>query len=185
MQLDAVDVLVIGAGKLGQLVARVLATTQVQVQVVARHASQQQLLEKAGICWVPDVEPQHLGTFDFVVEATGSPDGLALARQAVRPKGTIILKSTYPANQAVPFDFSALVVDEIRLIGSRCGPYQKAIDWLVQGKIDPLPLISARFGLAQAQQAFAKASEPGVMKVLLEVTKNGCDPNTGCSPSLK
>ena len=137
-------ILVIGAGKLGQLVARVLATTQAEIQVVARHPAQQQLLEKAGIRWIQETDQQHLGTFDFVIEATGAPNGLALARKAVRPKGTIILKSTYRADQAVPFDFSALVVDEIRLIGSRCGPYQKAIDWLVQGKIDPLPLISAR-----------------------------------------
>jgi len=162
--------LVIGAGKLGQLAARVLTTTGATVLVIARHISQQQCLERAGIAWIRETELADLDAFDLVVEATGSPQGLTLARQAVRPRGTIILKSTYPPGKSIQFDFSSLVVDEIRLIGSRCGPYQKAIDWLAEGKIDPLPLIAARYSLAQAPQAFAKARESGVMKVLLDIS---------------
>ena len=101
----------------------------------------------------------------MVVEATGSPSGLALARRAVRPRGTIVLKSTYKGS--IEVDISALVVDEIRLVGSRCGPFPAALRLLEQRLVDPLPLIDARFPLQQGVEALRQAAEPGSLKVLI------------------
>jgi threonine dehydrogenase-like Zn-dependent dehydrogenase len=107
-----------------------------------------------------------LGSFDVVVEASGSPDGLGLARQALRPAGTLVLKSTYPG--AVAIDLAALVVDEITVVGSRCGPFPAALRLLEQGLIDPTPLIDARFALDDAEAALRHAAQPGVLKVLID-----------------
>ena len=117
-------VLVVGAGRLGQLIARMLRLSGCALAVVARHARQRALLEAAGIAWIAEDAVPERG-LDIVVEATGSPGGFALARRAVRPRGTIVLKSTYQG--LLPADFSALVVDEITLIGSRCGPFPAAL----------------------------------------------------------
>ena len=103
---------------------------------------------------------------DIVVEATGSPGGFALARRAVRPRGTIVLKSTYQG--LLQADFSSLVVDEITLIGSRCGPFPAALRLLQQGLVDPSPLVDACYPLADAVAALRRAAEPGVMKVLID-----------------
>jgi threonine dehydrogenase-like Zn-dependent dehydrogenase len=158
-------VLVVGAGRLGQLIARVLALTGCALAVVARHAQQRALLEAVGIPWiVEDAVPQR--ALDIVVEATGSPGGFALARHAVRPRGTVVLKSTYQG--LLRADFSALVVDEITLIGSRCGPFPAALRLLQQGLIDPSPLVDARYPLADAVAALHRAAAPGVMKVLID-----------------
>ncbi len=117
-------VLVIGAGRLGQLVAQVLLGTGCQLEVVARHTKQQELLAKRHI---QTISMQSLGLkkYDVVIEATGSPDGFSLARKSVRPRGAIILKSTYKGDLDV--NFSALVVDEVTIIGSRCGPFEPAL----------------------------------------------------------
>ena len=158
--------LLIGAGRLGQLVAQVLNTTVGGLQVVARYPTQQKLLAEHGMEWIDEsgIRP---GTFDVVVEAVGSPEGLALARKAVRPQGTIVLKSTYKGS--AQFNFSSLVVDEITLIGSRCGPFVPALSLLERKLVDPTPLVDARFPLHQALVALEKANEPGVLKVLLQV----------------
>ena len=163
--LAADKVLLIGAGRLGLLVAQVLQTTGCQLEVLARHPKQQELLAK----WhIPSISAQFLGSkkYDLVVEATGSPDGFSLARQSVRPRGTIILKSTYQGNLDV--NFSSIVVDEVTLIGSRCGPFEPALSLLALGKVDPEPLIEATYPLDQGLLAFEKAAQPGVLKVLLQ-----------------
>jgi 2-desacetyl-2-hydroxyethyl bacteriochlorophyllide A dehydrogenase len=158
-------VLLVGAGRLGQLIARVLKLSGCQLQAVARHPRQRQLLERAGIPWLDEKEvPER--AFDRVVEATGAPAGFVLARRALRPRGTLVLKSTYRGRMEV--DLSSLVVDEITLLGSRCGPFAPALRLLEQGLVDPLPLIDGRFALEEGEAALARAAEPGAMKVLLD-----------------
>lgn len=157
-------VLVVGAGRLGLLAAQTLALTGCVLQVVVRHECQRTLLAGWGIEAV--VEEEVLpAKADLVVEATGSAAGFALARRAVRPRGTMVLKSTYKGD--VQVNLSQVVVDEITLVGSRCGPFAPALHLLAQKKVDPLPMIRACYPLEQGVQAFALAAQPGVLKVLL------------------
>ena len=159
-------VLVIGAGRLGQLIAQTLALTGCDLQVAARHAHQQNILTTRGIRLTSETEIQP-GKWDVVVEATGSADGFNLGRRAVRPRGTMVLKSTYKGDMSV--NFSSIVVDEITLIGSRCGPFEPAVRLLEKCEVDPSVLVSARYKLSDAVEAFEKAAQPGVLKVLLEI----------------
>lgn len=159
------SVLVIGAGRLGQLIAQVLQTTGCQLSVVARHRNQSQLLHDRDIHTIAETElPQATAT--IAIDASGSPSGLAAAQQAIRPKGTIVVKSTYKGK--TEFDFSKIVVDEINLVGSRCGIFPPALELLEKQRIDPKPLIDARYHFHQAAQAFEHAQQPGTMKILLQ-----------------
>jgi threonine dehydrogenase-like Zn-dependent dehydrogenase len=158
-------VLVIGAGRLGQLVAQTLNLTGCELQVVTRHASQQRLLAMHSIATCQE-EAVPTNALDVVVEATGSPQGFALARRAVRSRGTIVMKSTYKGEMQI--NFSSIVVDEITLVGSRCGPFQPALNLLESGKVEPRPLITARYPLEEAERAIQHAGQPGALKVLLE-----------------
>ncbi|HSJ90200.1 MAG TPA: hypothetical protein VK909_23515, partial [Anaerolineales bacterium] len=99
-------------------------------------------------------------------EATGSPSGFALARRAIRPRGMMVLKSTYQGEMSV--NFSSIVVDEIQLVGSRCGPFEPALRLMESGQVDPTILIAEEFKLNEALKAFERAAEPGVLKVLIE-----------------
>jgi len=157
-------VLLVGAGRLGQLVAQVLALTGAHLRVVAKHDHQKALLEARGIASVAaeDVEARR---WDIVVEATGSPSGFDLAARALRPRGTLVLKSTYRGE--VTLALAPFVVDEITIVGSRCGPFAPALRLLERGEIDPLPLIAERFPLGRAVDAMEAAARPGMMKVLL------------------
>jgi len=157
-------VLIIGAGRLGQLIAQTLVLTGCDLQVVARYPKQQQLLQKQAIDWILESEiyAQH---YDLVVEATGSEAGLHTAINAVRPQGTIILKSTYKGETTV--NFSHIVVNEIQLIGSRCGSFMPALHLLAQQKVQPELLIDTQYRLQQGIEAFAAAQQKGMMKVLL------------------
>ncbi|HNB51970.1 MAG TPA: alcohol dehydrogenase catalytic domain-containing protein, partial [Anaerolineales bacterium] len=157
-------VLLVGAGRLGQLIAYTLKLTGCDLRVVTRHASQRNLLEGLGIvCIHPEeVSPRKM---DLVVEATGSPAGFELARKAVRPRGTMVLKSTYAGQ--LTMDVSAIVVDEINLMGSRCGPFAPALRLMEVGLVDPRPLINANYPLSEGIAAFACAEQGGVFKVLL------------------
>lgn len=158
-------VLLVGAGRLGQLIARVLMRTGCSLQVVARHPQQIALLHAQQIQVITAEEvPDH--RYDVVVEATGSPDGFEIARKAVRPRGTIVLKSTYHGRISV--DFSELVVQEITLAGSRCGPFAPALHLLENHSLDPRPIVARRYRLAQGIEAFATAGASGTLKVLLE-----------------
>jgi threonine dehydrogenase-like Zn-dependent dehydrogenase len=158
-------VLVIGAGRLGQLIAQTLALTGCDLRVVARHPHQQEILVERGISLIveEDVRPWR---WDIVVEATGSPSGFSLARQAIRPRGTLLMKSTYKGELSV--NFSSIVVDEVNIIGSRCGPFEPALRLMEKGEVDPSVLIAAEFKLGEARQAFERAAKPGVLKVLVE-----------------
>jgi threonine dehydrogenase-like Zn-dependent dehydrogenase len=158
-------VLLIGAGRLGQLIAQTLALTGCDLRVVARHARQQDLLKARSIKTITEQEIQSW-RWDIVVEATGSPDGFRLARRAIRPRGTMVLKSTYKGDMSV--NFSSIVVDEIHLIGSRCGPFEPALRLMEARQVDPTVLIGAEFKLAEALKAFEQAAETGMLKVLVE-----------------
>ena len=157
------NVLLVGPGKLGQLVARVLAMTPCALTVAARGArSRDRLPEGIRACGPEDVEP---GRYDVVVESTGNAEGFAVARRAVRPAGTLVLKSTHGLD--TPFDMTMAVVDEITVVGSRCGPFAPAIELLASGRVDPSPLLDETFGLDDAMKAIEVSQEPGVSKVLL------------------
>lgn len=105
--------------------------------------------------------------FDVVVEATGSPKGFAIASRAVRPRGTVVLKSTYKGHLKI--DVSTIVVDEITLVGSRCGPFDWALRLLQTGKVEPAVLIEQRYPLDDALAAYEHATQPGAFKVLLQI----------------
>ncbi len=158
-------VLVIGAGRLGQLIARTLALTGCDLQVVARYPLQRQLLQKHGICDV-DEDSVPKAAFDIVIEASGSASGFALARSAVRPRGTVVLKTTMKTPVSID---ASWVVDEIKLIGSRCGDFAPALRLLEMQLIQPEDLICASFSLTQMHAAFSKAAEKGVLKVLFDM----------------
>lgn len=157
--------LVVGAGRLGQLIAQTLALTGCDLRVVARHDYQRQILKDRGIVTVTEDEIG-VGEMDLVVDATGAPGGFALARRAVRPRGTLVVKSTYADDLTV--DFSSLVVDEVRVIGSRCGPFAPALRLLENDQVDPTPLIMGRYPLSEGLTALEHAAKPGVFKILLQ-----------------
>jgi threonine dehydrogenase-like Zn-dependent dehydrogenase len=158
-------VLLVGAGRLGQLIAQTLALTGCHLRVVARHVQQQELLKARGIGVIAeeDIQPWR---WDRVVEATGSPSGFSLARKAIRPRGTLVMKSTYRGEMSV--NFSSIVVDEINIIGSRCGPFEPALRLMESRQVDPTVLIADEFRLHDALSAFERAAESGVLKVLIE-----------------
>lgn len=165
-------VLVLGDGKMGQLAAQVLALTGCDLTMIGKHREKLALVERLGI---PTRSLNDIDSFsakrgsrvDVVVEGTGSAIGLELAMRLVRPRGTIILKSTV-ADKAT-LNLSPIVVDEIRIQGSRCGPFSPALRALSRGSIDVKSLISATYSLNDGLQAFEKAAENGVLKVLLKV----------------
>jgi threonine dehydrogenase-like Zn-dependent dehydrogenase len=159
-------VLLIGAGRLGQLIAQTLSLTGCDLRVIARHSHQQKLLTERGIRLIAEEEIQPW-RWDIVVEATGSSDGFDLARKAVRPRGTLVMKSTYKGEMTV--NFSSIVVDELTILGSRCGPFEPALRLLEKKEVDPTVLIAKQFKLSEAVKAFEEAAQPGMLKVLLEV----------------
>jgi threonine dehydrogenase-like Zn-dependent dehydrogenase len=157
-------VAVVGDGKLGQLVARTLALAGHRPTVVGRHPRKLSLLSRLGIATASGSElpaPEA----DVVVECTGNPDGLVLARSTVRPRGTIVLKSTYHGEARM--NLSGVVVDEVTLVGSRCGPFEPALALLAAGRLKVDDLVDQRFPLADGVAAFAAAGAPGVLKVLI------------------
>lgn len=161
---------VIGDGKLAQLIARVLHAAGPRVLMIGKHAEKLHLGRLAGIATASLASPAARGadSFSLTVEATGSPSGLALAQRITRPRGTLVLKSTF--HGAANVETWPIVVKELTVIGSRCGPFPRALKLLRAGRIDPRPLISRVFPLRNAVEAIRYAQEPGVMKVLLEPT---------------
>jgi threonine dehydrogenase-like Zn-dependent dehydrogenase len=132
---------------------------------VTRSPRSAQLLRSRGIATAAcdALEPRRA---DLVVECTGNPEGLEIARRLVRPRGTIVLKSTYHGRASL--DLAPFVVDEITLVGSRCGPFARALDVLQRGAVDPRPLVEARYPLGEALAAFEHAARPGALKVLVD-----------------
>jgi threonine dehydrogenase-like Zn-dependent dehydrogenase len=159
-------VVVIGDGKLGLLCAQVLALSGCRVLAVGKHQGKLNILAARGISTAL-VSAMPAIRADVVVECTGSPSGFDLARSVLRPRGTLVLKSTYAGS--VTLNMSGIVVDEITIIGSRCGPFAPALDLLARGAVDVRSLIHARFPLAEVVAAMEHAQRPEVLKVLLEM----------------
>jgi len=157
-------VVVVGDGKLGLLCAQVLALTGCDLTVVGRHPEKLGIVARQGIATaLDDVDVE--GGADVVVEATGHPGGYAAARRLVRPRGTIVLKSTYHASLEV--NLTEVVVDEITLVGSRCGPFAPALRLLERGLVQVTSLIQARYTFSKVLTAFEHAAQPGTLKVLV------------------
>lgn len=157
-------VAVLGDGKLGTLVAMVLAQSGAELTVIGRHRAKLDRVAKL-VSRTALADERIDGDFDVVVEATGSPSGLARAVALLRPRGTLVLKSTF--HGTTELDTAKLVIDEITLVGSRCGPFPPAIRALASKRIDPSPLVEASYPLADGVRALERAAEPGVAKVLL------------------
>ncbi len=160
-------VVVLGDGRLGNLCAQVLAGSCDRVLVIGKHPEKLALLRSLGIatCLLSELAKER--TADVVVDCTGSETGLPTALGLVRPRGTIVLKTTVAGTQQMPW--APIVIDEVTIIGSRCGPFDRALAALEAGRIDVLPLISKRFDLSRGVDALDAAKTPGVMKVLLDV----------------
>ena len=161
---------VLGDGKLAQLIARVLRTKIPRVVMCGKHGNKLALARRAGI----ETKRVHgdasdlkkiKEAFPLLVEATGSPTGLALAQRMTEPRGTLVLKSTF--HGAARVETWPIVVKELTVVGSRCGPFAKALALLRSGKVDPRPLITRTFPLAEAQKAIQFAQKQGVIKILL------------------
>jgi len=161
------SVTVVGSGRLGILVAQVLAATGCKLTVVGRNAMKLTLLEKRGIQTfsVDELTPRR--DRDVVVECSGSPSGLELAMRLVRPRGTIVLKSTH-AGPTGP-NLARVVVDEVRVIGSRCGPFAEALNALARQAVDVTSMITRTMPLEQALAAFDAVRRPETVKILLKV----------------
>jgi threonine dehydrogenase-like Zn-dependent dehydrogenase len=174
---------VLGDGKLGLLCAQVLALTGCDLTVVGHHQEKLDVLARRGIATALAEEAVEAGA-DLVVEATGRPEGYAAARRLLRPRGTVVLKST--CHGSVEADGSTerstersrrslakvltmAVVDEVTLVGSRCGPFAPALRLLEQRLVDVTPLIQARYPLSEALTAFEHAARPGTLKVLVDI----------------
>jgi threonine dehydrogenase-like Zn-dependent dehydrogenase len=158
-------VTVLGDGKLGLLVAQALRNANCPVRVIGKHPAKLALCEKWQIRSRPlaDIIPRH--DQDVVVDCTGDAAGFEMALQMVRPRGTLVLKTTVQAS--IPINLSSLVIDEINVIGSRCGPFRQAIRALAEKQIDVASLIHRRMKLEQGVEAMDLAARPGVLKVIL------------------
>lgn len=151
---ETTRVAVVGPGRLGRLVALVMRTRTPLVTLVGRG----------------DPSPR---AADVVVDCTGSPDGFARAVEIVRPRGTVVLKSTCAGDAVIPASLlTSVVVNEVTVVGSRCGDrddFETAPAWLVAGTIDVAPLVEATYPLAEFERAFEHAARPGALKVLLDL----------------
>ncbi len=158
----ACEVAVLGDGKLGLLIAQTLLAQGARVSVFGRHSEKLSIAQQAGAS-VSSGEPA--GQFSIVVESTGSAEGLRCAVGIVRPRGTVIMKST--VHDEVKINMAPVIVNEITLLGSRCGLFEPALQLLSEGKINTAAMVAAEYPLSEAPAAFARAAERGVLKVLL------------------
>jgi threonine dehydrogenase-like Zn-dependent dehydrogenase len=159
-------VAVIGDGKLGLLCVQILALTGAEVLSVGKHPTKQRIVERRGIeVTSPKKAANRLRQFDVVVEASGSASGFELAIGLLRPRGTLLLKSTFHGKSEI--DTARIVVDEISIVGSRCGRFGPAIDLLKKGALDIDSLISEEYPLSAGVYAMDRAASKGVLKVLL------------------
>jgi threonine dehydrogenase-like Zn-dependent dehydrogenase len=164
---------VLGDGKLGLLIAQVLARHGCRVRLYGHHERKLALARRWGVATVravdgPRGEEPGGEKFPLVVEATGAAEGFRAALSLVRPRGTLVMKSTYAPTALPELDAAKIVVDEITLVGSRCGPIAAALRMLAQGGLDVRSLIDHRLPFAQAEEAFARAAQKGTLKVLIQ-----------------
>ena len=160
-------VTVLGDGRLGLLCAQVLRNAGCPVRVIGKHAEKMRLCDQWGIRSraAADITPRH--DQDVVVDCTGSASGLELAMQLVRPRGTIVLKSTAADGKSI--NLAPIVIDEINLIGSRCGPFKEALKALSEKTVDVTSMIHKRLKLDQGVEAMDLAAKPGVLKVIITI----------------
>lgn len=160
-------VAILGDGKLGLLIAMVLVHTGCRLYLIGKHKEKMDLVRDLNI---ELIESRHISQldrkFDYVIDACGSADGWNQALKLIKPRGTVILKSTY--HDQISINPSNVVVDEITLIGSRCGRFEVALKFLEEKKVSPSRLLQHNFSISQALDAFKKAQESGVLKVTLE-----------------
>src|SRR3954463_5292916 len=158
-------VTVLGDGRLGLLCAQVLRNAGCPVRVIGKHPEKMRLCDQWGIRSraAAEITPRH--DQDVVVDCTGGAAGLELAMQLVRPRGTIVLKSTVAAGQAL--NLAPIVIDEINVVGSRCGPFKEAIKALTEKSVDVTSMIHRRLKLEQGVEAMDLAAKPGILKVIL------------------
>jgi alcohol dehydrogenase len=159
------SIAVLGDGKLGLLIAQLLHANGLEVRMFGRHKQKLALAQAAGIQVERPRDVLPKAAFDYVVDATGSPDGLRQAAEMAKPRGTVIMKSTIHGE--VKLNTAPLIVNEITLVGSRCGRFEPALRLLQKGKIRLNGMITASYSLGDAPQAMARAAEKGVLKVLL------------------
>src|SRR3954469_12885040 len=158
-------VTVLGDGRLGLLVAQVLRNAGCPVRVIGKHPEKLAICERWQIRSRPlaDILPRH--DQDVIVDCTGSANGIELSMQMVRPRGTVVLKSTFAAGK--PLNLAPVVIDEVTIVGSRCGPFKEAIRALAQKQVDVVSLINRRMKLEQGVEAMQLAGKSGVLKVIL------------------
>jgi threonine dehydrogenase-like Zn-dependent dehydrogenase len=161
-------VAVLGDGRLGNLCAQVLARLSDHVLVIGKHPEKLAILESMGVATRLLSDSIDERAWDIVVDCTGSESGLPTALKLVRPRGTIVLKTTVAGQQTLAW--APFVIDEVTLIGSRCGPFDRALSGLEEGHVRVEPLISDRFDLSRGLDALARAQTKGILKVLLDVS---------------
>ncbi|MDD3594705.1 MAG: alcohol dehydrogenase catalytic domain-containing protein [Candidatus Gastranaerophilales bacterium] len=162
----AAKVAVLGDGKLGLLVSLVLSTTNAEIVTIGKHANKLEIIEKQGVKTQLLENTTESKCYDIVVDATGSVNGFEKAIELVKPRGILVLKSTVAAEK--PLNLAPVVIDEITIVGSRCGQFRPALRLLGKKIFDFKSLISATYSFSQAVEAFKYAQEKGVLKVLLK-----------------
>ena len=167
IDLSSARVVVLGDGRLGQLSARAVKGPAKSVLLVGKHADKLKLTSDAGLDAVSLDEFSPDRSADVVIDATGRPEGLELAMRTVRPMGSVALKSTFAS--AEPTNLAPVVIDEVTIVGSRCGPFDEAIEALAAGRIEVTDLISSRFDLDHGLDALAAAGDGRNIKVLIDV----------------
>lgn len=159
---------VLGPGRLGLLCGQVLALAGSEVIMLGRRQASLELPAALGLETGLSTAQESAG-FDLVVEATGNQGGLKEALRLVRAQGTLLMKSTFAGETTI--DLTRLVVAEVNVVGSRCGPFAPALRLLARDEVKVTPLIDARYHLSEAEAALAHAARPGVRKVLLEIAE--------------
>lgn len=160
-------VAILGTGRLGLLVAQVIARSCSEVVAFGRNPKTLELLDRKRIRTATIDDMNRLKDFDVVIECTGSPDGLQTALRLVRPRGTVVLKTTCAASAET--DLTPVVVNEVTLLGSRCGPFDDALGALAREEVDVASLITRRMNLADGPEAMRLSAQPDHIKILLKV----------------
>lgn len=161
---------VVGPGRLGLLVAQVLAAAGCRLSVIGRNPSKLERCEKFGIQGVHIDDLALRNDRDVVVDCTGTPDGLRVSMGLVRPRGTIVLKSTYSDRTAAALNLAPLVINEVKLVGSRCGPFSEAINAVSRRAVDVRSLITRTVSLEEGLAAFELCRQRDTLKVLLRAS---------------
>lgn len=170
-------IIVLGDGRLGNLCAQVLARLCDHVLVIGKHTEKLAVLDRLGIRTQLLSDARSPGAADIVVDCTGSETGLTTALELVRPRGRIVLKTTIAGTQTL--SLAPVVIDEVTIVGSRCGPFDRALHALANRLVDVRPLISERLELSEGVRALQRAAEPGVLKVLLDISHESTRINPG------